>query len=181
VTETGADLVRRYLEDLFAAEKSSEAQLRGFAKDGDDADVQTAFLSHAEQTRTQMERLGERLQALGGTPSTASNSFAQLFDLTPKPVPLGDGAEGRVAQNLMMAFAIEKSECAMYEALASVAAAAGDSTTETLARDIQAQETAAADQLWHFIPTRAKIAFNMLTAGEIDPAIETKAPDDRLI
>jgi ferritin-like metal-binding protein YciE len=181
VTETGADLVRGYLEDAIAAEKSSESQLSGFAQEGDDADVQSAFLFHADETRTQSERLIERLQALGGTASSAGNLFSHLFELAPKPVQLGDGPEARVVQNLMLAFAIEKSECAMYEAFANVAAAAGDDITERLARDIQAQEAAAADRLWRFIPTRAKIAFNVLTAGEIDPAIETKAPDDRVI
>jgi ferritin-like metal-binding protein YciE len=181
VTETGIDLIRRYLEDAIAAERSVETRLRSFAQEGDDADVQAAFLTHADETRIQSERLTERLQTLGGGSSAIKSFFADLFELAPKTVQLGDGQEQRVAQNLMTAFAIEKSECAMYEALASVAAAAGDSLTESLARDIQAQDTASAEKFWRFIPTRSKIAFNMLTAGEIDPAIETKAPDDRVI
>jgi ferritin-like metal-binding protein YciE len=181
VTQNGIDLIRRYLEDALGAEKSFEAQLRSFAQEGDDADVQAAFLAHADETRIQSERLAERLQMLGGSSSAIKSFLARLFELAPKTVQLGDGQEQRVAQNLMTAFAIEKSECAMYEALANIAEAAGDPVTETLAREIQAQESAAADQFWRFIPTRAKIAFNMLTAGEIDPAIETKAPDDRVI
>jgi ferritin-like metal-binding protein YciE len=181
VTQSSIDLIRRYLEDAIAAEKSFETQLRGFAQQGDDADVQAVFLTHAEETRLQSDRLAQRLEALGEAASAGKNFFAHLFEWAPKTVQLGDGQEQRVAQNLMTAFAVEKSECAMYEALASVAAAAGDRITEGLARDIQAQETATADKIWRFISTRSKIAFNMLTAGEIDPAIETKAPDDRVI
>jgi ferritin-like metal-binding protein YciE len=181
VSENSVDVIRRYLDDAIAAEKSFETQLRGFAQEGDDEEVQAAFRAHADQTRVQYERLTQRLETLGGSPSTAKSLFAHLFALTPKAVQLGHSPAERLAQNLIVAFAAEKSECAMYEALASVAAAAGDESTEKLVREIQAEESEAADKIWRFIPTRSKIAFNLLTAGEIDPAIETKAPDDRVI
>lgn len=181
MAETSTDLIRRYLDDAIAAEKSFETQLRGFAQEGDDAEVQAVFQRHAEETRVQYERLTARLEALGGTSSTAKSVLAHLLSLSPRAAQAGHTQEERLAQNLITAFAVEKSECAMYEALANVAAAAGDVSTEALAREIQAQESETADKMWRFIPTRSKIAFNMLTAGEIDPAIETKAPDDRVI
>jgi ferritin-like metal-binding protein YciE len=182
VAESSGSLVKRYIEDAITAEKSFETRLRGFAEEGDDAEVQAAFLTHAEETRVQHERLSARLQTLGSGTSSAVKTFLdQLFSFTPKATQIGRSREERVVQNLIVAFAMEKSECAMYEALATVAAAAGDAATEELARDIQAQESETADKLWRFIPSRAKIAFNLLTAGEIDPAIETKAPDDRII
>jgi ferritin-like metal-binding protein YciE len=80
-----------------------------------------------------------------------------------------------------MAFAAENSEYAMYEALAAAAEAAGDSVTETLAREIQATEKQAAEKIWRFVPSRAKIAFNLLTASETDPSVNTRAADNRLI
>jgi ferritin-like metal-binding protein YciE len=181
VAETSGSLIKRYLEDAIAAERSFETRLRSFAAEGDDAEVQAAFLTHAEETRVQQERLGARLQALGGGTSAVKSFLDQLFALGPKSTQIGHSLDERLVQNLMVAFAMEKSECAMYEALATVAAAAGDAATEELARDIQAQESKTADKLWRFIPSRSKIAFNLLTAGEIDPAIETKAPDDRVI
>jgi ferritin-like metal-binding protein YciE len=181
VSETSTHLVRRYLEYAIVAEKDFEVQLRGLAETGDDAEVQAAFLAHAEETRIQCDTLADRLQTLGGPASGVKSFLAGVADLVPKTSSLGDGQEARVAQNLITAFAIESAECAMYEALGSVAAAAADPVTERLARDIQAQSSATADQLWRFIPTRSKIAFNVLTAGEIDPAIETKAPDNRVI
>ncbi|HEX3682536.1 MAG TPA: DUF892 family protein [Bryobacteraceae bacterium] len=181
MAETSGSLIKRYLEDTIAAERSFEARLRSFAVEGDDGEVQAAFLTHAEETRVQQKRLGARLQALGGGTSAVKSFLDQLFTLTPKSTQIGHSQDERLVQNLVVAFAMEKSECAMYEALATVAAAAGDAATEELARAIQAQESETADKLWRFIPSRSKIAFNLLTAGEIDPAIETKAPDDRMI
>ncbi len=181
MAETSIDLIRRYLDDAIAAEKSAERQLRGFAEEGDDEEVQAVFQAHAEETRAQYERLSERLEALGGTSSTSKSMLAQVLSLAPQAAQAGHTQEERLAQNLIAAFAVEKSQCAMYEALANIAAAAGDASTEHLARDIQAQDSQTADRIWRFIPTRSKIAYNMLTAGEIDPAIETKAPDDRVI
>jgi len=181
VADSNSGLIRRYLDDAIAAERGFETRLRDFAEEGDDADVQAAFLTHAEETRLQHERLSERLQTLGGTPSAGRSFLDQLFELGPKSAQFARSEDERLLQNLLTAFAVEKSECAMYEALATVAAAAGDAFTEGLAREIQAQESEMADKLWRFIPSRSKIAFNVLTAGEIDPAIETKAPDDRVI
>jgi len=40
----------------------------------------------------------------------------------------------------------------MYEALAAVAEAAGDSITENLAKEIQKEEKAAAEKIWKMIP-----------------------------
>jgi hypothetical protein len=50
-----------------------------------------------------------------------------------------------------------------------------------LAREIQDEERGTAEKLWSFIPSRAKIAFNLLTAGEMDPSVDTKMADDRVI
>jgi ferritin-like metal-binding protein YciE len=181
VPETGKELLRRYLEDATAAEKSFETQLRNFAKEGDDEEVQAAFLTHANETRSHHERLARRLEELGGQPSSIKTALADLFSTAPKLSQAGHVQEERVTQNLIAAFSVETGECAMYEALANAAAAAGDPETESLAREIQVQERETAERFFRFIPSRSKIAFNVLTPNEIDPAIETRAPDDRVI
>jgi ferritin-like metal-binding protein YciE len=181
VSDSSTAVVQRYLQDAIAAEKSFETRLRSFAEEGDDAEVQTCFSEHADLTRQQHQRLSSRLEALGGSTSTVKSFLDQLFSVVPKPAEALRWPEEQLVQNLVVAFAVEQSERAMYEALAAAAVAAGDPTTEQLARDIQAQESETAEKLWRFIPSRAKIAFNLLTAGEIDPAVETKAPDDRVI
>jgi ferritin-like metal-binding protein YciE len=181
MSETSNDVMRRYLEDAIAAEKTFEAQLQGFARLGDDEEVEAAFTIHAAETRRQYERLTARLEELGGSASTAKSFFAHIFGFAPKSAQVGHAPEERTTQNLIIAFTVENSECAMYEALAAAAESAGDGATETLAREIQAEEKQTADKIWHLIHSRAKIAFNLLTASETDPSVNTRAADNRII
>jgi ferritin-like metal-binding protein YciE len=182
LADTGAEAIRRYLQDAIAAESSFESQLRSFAHEGgDDFEVQALFFGHAAETSRQIERLTARLQELGGAPSGAKGSFARFFNSAPKLAQATHRPEERLVQNLMAAFSVESGERAMYEALATTAQTAGDAITERLAREIAAEETAIAEKIWHFLPSRSKIAFNMLTVGEVDPSVETKAVDDRIV
>ncbi|MGI8958828.1 MAG: DUF892 family protein [Bryobacteraceae bacterium] len=179
--QTSNTIMRRYLEDAIASEKSFETQLQGFAREGDDEEVNAMFAIHAAETRRQYDRLTARLEELGGSPSTAKSFLAHIFGLAPKSAQVGHAPEERTTQNLIMAFTVENSECAMYEALAAASEAAGDTATETLAREIQAEEKQTAEKIWRFIPSRAKIAFNLLTASETDPSVNTRTADNRLI
>lgn len=158
-----AEVIRRYLEDAIAAEKSFETQLRGFSREGDNQTVQRLFAEHADETKTQYERLTQRLDALGGRPSVTKSFMAHIFNLTPKAATIGHEKEERTTQNLMMAYAVESSEIAMYEALATVAAEAGDTETSTLARQIQQQERATAEKVWNQIGACARQAFKAVT------------------
>ncbi len=164
MAETSVDVIKRYLEDAIAAERSFETQLQGFASEGDDSAAKAAFHQHALETKTQYERLTARLQALGGSPSGTKSLLAHIFGLSPKAAQIGHEKEERTTQNLMMAFAVENSEIAMYEALASVAEAAGDSQTATLARDIQQQEKTTAEKVWRLLPNAAVAAFERVTS-----------------
>jgi ferritin-like metal-binding protein YciE len=179
--ETPIEVLRRWIDDAVAAETSFETQLRSFSREGDDSEVQELFRVHADQTRAQYQRLTERLKQLDGSPSKAKSWLAHLLGLFPRSAQIAHQEDERVAQNLIATFALESAECAMYEALAAVAKAAGDAQTEHLAREIKAEERDVAAKIWHLLPSRSKIAYNMLTAGEIDPAIETKVADDRLV
>ena len=181
MAEPAAQLLTRYLDDAISAERSFETQLRSFAEQGDDDEVQAAFRTHAGQTRTHYERLTHRLEELGGTPSAVKMGMGEVYFVAPKLSLAGQVAEDRIVENLISAVTMETGACAMYQALATVASAAGDSATERLAREIQSEERQTADLLFRFIPSRSKIAFNVVTPHEIDPAIDTKAPDDRLL
>jgi ferritin-like metal-binding protein YciE len=182
VAEPGSEVIQRYLQDAIAAESSFESQLRSFAAEtGDDDDVRSYFEAHADETNIQIERLTGRLNELGGTPSASKNLLAQMFSLSPKTAQAAHTVDERLAQNLMMAYTVEQAECAMYEALASVAQATGDSATQRLAREIQGEAERAAAKAWKFLPSRAKIAFNLLTALEVDPAVETRTTEDRIV
>jgi len=175
MAETSVDVIKRYLEDAIAAEKSFETQLEGFSKEGDNVAAQTAFSTHAQETRVQYQKLTARLEALGGSPSGAKSFLAHVFGLAPKTAQIGHEKEERTTQNLMMAFAIENSELAMYEALATVAEAAGDGITAMLAREIQAEEKATAEKVWKLLPSAASEAFDRVTSGPNDPSARITA------
>jgi ferritin-like metal-binding protein YciE len=166
MAETSTEVIKRYLEDAIAAERSFETQLEGFSKEGDDATAQALFRQHALETRRQYELLTARLEALGGSPSGTKSFLAHVFGLSPKAAQIGHEKEERTTQNLMMAFAVENSELAMYESLATVAEAAGDSQTATLARQIQKEEKATAEKIWAHLPQAAAESFRRITAGE---------------
>jgi ferritin-like metal-binding protein YciE len=164
VAETTDHVIKRYLEDAIAAEKSFETQLQGFSQEGDDAAAKGLFHQHALETKRQYERLTQRLEALGGSTSMAKSIMAHVFNLTPKAAQLGHEKEERTTQNLMMAFAVENSEMAMYEALITVAEAAGDTETSSLAREIQAEEKATADKVWQLLSPAALDAYRRVAA-----------------
>src|SRR3954447_7389230 len=151
--------IRRYLEDAIAAEKSFETQLRGFAKEASVSEAARMFEQHAEETRIQYGLLTSRLEALGGSTSAIKSFLAHLFNSAPKMAQAGHAEEERTTQDLMMAFAVENAEVAMYEALFVAAETAGDGETAGLARRIQAQEQETADKVWSVIPTAATQAF----------------------
>jgi ferritin-like metal-binding protein YciE len=136
------------------------------AKEGDDPAAQAVFHQHAIETKNQYERLTARLEALGGSTSTAKSILAHIFGLSPKTAQLGHEKEERTTQNLIIAFAVENSELAMYESLISVAEAAGDTETATLARQIQAQEKATAEKVWSLIPNAAVTALHRVAGGK---------------
>ena len=166
MAETSSDVIKRYLQDAIAAEHSFETQLQGFAKEGDDEAAKAAFHQHALETKQQYERLTARLEALGGSTSTAKSFLAHIFGLSPKTAQLGHESEERTTQNLMMAYAVENSEIAMYESLITVAEAAGDTETAALAREIQQQEKLTAQKVWSLLPNAAVTAFRRVTAKQ---------------
>ncbi len=160
------DIVKRYLEDAIAAERSFETQLRGFAQEVDEPTVRALFEQHANETKRQYERLTERLSQLGGSPSTLKSFLAHAFGLSPKTAQVGHERQERTTQDLMMAYAVENSEVAMYEALATVADAAGDRQTAELARAIQQQERSTAEKIWRYIAPCAVSAYEALISAE---------------
>ena len=174
MAETSTDVIKRYLQDAIAAEHSFETQLQGFAKEGDDESAKSAFHQHALETKQQYERLTARLEALGGSTSTAKSFLAHIFGLSPKTAQLGHEVEERTTQNLMMAYAVENSEIAMYESLITVAEAAGDTETAALAREIQQQEKLTAQKVWSLLPNAAVTAFRRVTAKQGATAASTQ-------
>ncbi len=161
--ESSTDVIKRYLADAIAAGKSFEAQLNGFSKEGGDETAMAAFRQHAVQTKQQHERLTARLNSLGDSSLGARTFLAHIFGLSPKVAQIGHEKDESTTQNLIMAYAVENSEVAMYESLATVAEAASDPETAELARSIQAEEQAMAQRIWNLMPTAALGAYQRVT------------------
>jgi ferritin-like metal-binding protein YciE len=164
--QSPTEAICRYLEDAIAAENSFEHQLRQFAKEVEQPELQQLFEQHAEETKIQEQRLTARLEALGGRPSGMKGFMANMFGFTPKVAQMGHDRAEIGTQDLMMAFAVENSEIAMYEALAISAAACGDLETEQLAREIQDEERLTADKVWNHLAPCARQSFEKITATE---------------
>ncbi len=99
--------------------------------------------------------------------------LASMIGMLPKAAQIGHEKEERTVQNLMMAYTVECSEMAMYEALATAARQAGDAETEQLARSIQAEEKATAEKIWAHLPVASRIAFNRVVG--MDPETYRRA------
>jgi ferritin-like metal-binding protein YciE len=162
--DTMTDIIKRYLKDAIAAESSFESQLEGFAKEGDDPAARDLFQRHARETRVQRERLEARLHDLGDSPSSVKSFMAHMFNFAPKTASLGHDEAERTTQNLMIAYAVEHSEVAMYEALATVAEFAGDQLTARLAREIQSEEERTAGLVWNMIRPSASRSLSKLAS-----------------
>lgn len=156
MAESSADVVRRYLEDAITAEKSLEAQLTGFAAEAESAGAKQIFERHASETRSQHERLAARLKDLGTYPPAGKSLLASVFDSIAKTAHRATAPnQERTSRNLVAAFAAENGEIAMYEALASISEAAGDTQTAALARSIQHEHKSTAQDFWQLLQGEA--------------------------
>jgi ferritin-like metal-binding protein YciE len=169
-TESSREVIKRYIEDAIAAERNFETQLKAFSKEGEQAAVQQLFAQHAVETRHQHERLTARLEALGGSPSVLKSFLAHIFNFAPKTAQMGHDPAEKNSQDLIIAFAIESSEIAMYEELAVVAGFAGDTETERLAREIQEEEREAAKKVWDLIDSSCRQSFMKVTSNPANVA-----------
>lgn len=160
------DVLRSYLEDLIAAEKGFESQLVRFSRVGDYAPARVLFIEHAHTTKDQQQRLTEQLRALGGATSTAKGLLANLLAVAPKAAQIGHDGGEREVQNLIMAYAAESAETAMYEVFAAVASDAGHRTLEELGVAIQRQERTTAAQVWSMVELCARRSIQHLTLSK---------------
>jgi ferritin-like metal-binding protein YciE len=154
--------INAYLADAIAAEKSFESQLNGFAKETEGSRAAALFAQHAVETHDQYEMLTRRLASLDASPSPTKTFLAHLFNMAPKVAQLGHDQSERLTQDLMMAFAVENAEVAMYESLAAAASGIDDVATEKLARTIQQQEKETAQKVWAEIAPAAQNSIEVI-------------------
>lgn len=157
--QTAQDVILRYVQDAEAAERNFEDALTSFGMAGEQNQVKTLMSVAAKKAKTQHERLEARLRALGGEPSKGKSMLAHVLAMGPTLAQLGHEPAEKNTQHLIVVIGAAAAEMAMYESLASVAAASGDTKTEQLARELQKEEKDDWDQAWALLASSAKASF----------------------
>ena len=152
--------VIKYLTDAHGMEEQSLRSLEASAKSASVPQLKTLFESHITETRSQQQRIAERLTALGASPSKAKDtgnaliSFGKGLIDTVRPDNAG--------KNLRDAYVGESLEIVSYELLKRTAQRAGDTQTQQLADTILAEERATLQQL----------------EGLLDPAVDASLAEE---
>jgi ferritin-like metal-binding protein YciE len=151
-----AEHVTTYLADAHALESQAIGLLQQGEKLGGDDALTAIYRDHLAETRDQARRVEERLQELDSSPSRVKDAAMRIgsfnwggFFAAQPDTP------GKLAA---FAYAFEHLEIAGYELLARVAARAGDTTTEALAKRIADEERAAARKIADNFDRAAAIA-----------------------
>jgi ferritin-like metal-binding protein YciE len=163
----GADDLRDRLGTYLADAHALEEQATGLLERGqdavDDPELAQLFAAHLAETRRHAELVEERLDAVGGDPSSLKDALMRLgafnwstFFRAHPDTP------GKLAA---FAYAFEHLEIGGYEQLKRVAERADDRETAAAADRILAEERAAADKLWAALDTAAEASLQAVGAA----------------
>ena len=164
VMTTAADKVLQYLEEIHALETSLVSTLTAHIALTPRSEYRDLLERHRYETRTQVQRIEQRLGELGQTSSllhtvygTAQAVVGQGVALAMAPLSLvrGTGGEEKLLKNAKDEAASEALEIASYDALVAVAEAIGDEKTAVLAREHRTQEELFLEDLREHIPALA--------------------------
>jgi ferritin-like metal-binding protein YciE len=134
--------LRKYLADAHAIEEQAIALLERAPGIVEEPQLAAVFADHLAQTRDHSELVEERLQALGGDPSSSKDALMRLGALNWGA--FFQGHPDTPGKLTAFAYAFEHLEIGGYEQLARVAERAGDPDTAAMARRILEQERTAA-------------------------------------
>jgi ferritin-like metal-binding protein YciE len=138
--------LRRYLADAHAIEEQAIELLERAPQIVERPALTNVFSDHLDETRDHAELIQERLDALGGDPSTLKDAALRLGALNWGAFFQGHpDTPGKLAA---FAYAFEHLEIGGYEQLKRVAERAGDEETVRTVGRILEQERTAADRVW---------------------------------
>jgi ferritin-like metal-binding protein YciE len=137
--------LRKYLADAHAIEEQAEQFLERAASMTEVTPLATLFRAHLEETRKHAELIEQRLDALGGDPSTFKDALMRMGALNwGEFFHAHPDTPGKLAA---FAYAFEHLEIGGYEQLKRVAQRAGDAETVDTAERILGEERRAAEKL----------------------------------
>jgi ferritin-like metal-binding protein YciE len=148
--------LRKYLADAHAIEEQAEQFLERAASMTGDTPLAKLFEEHLEETRKHAELIEERLEALGGDPSSLKDALMRMGALNWAEFFHGHpDTPGKLAA---FAYAFEHLEVGGYEQLKRVAERAGDAETVKTVETILGEERTAAKKLAGAFDEAAEIA-----------------------
>ena len=173
--------VVQYLNEAHASEHALVRVLQSQIAMTPRGSYRTGLETHLGETRDHAERVGQRLQALGGGSNplqavvgVVETVVGQALALGKTPFDLlrGSGGEEKVLKNAKDACATEALEIATYTALERLANAVGDDETAKLAASILADEEKMLERVLREIPklTDAVVRADVKGNGSYDVA-----------
>ena len=147
MSETSAEVVKRYLREALASEKTIQVAFEALDGKTVAAPSRQIVFNCGELSRRHQEQLKNRLASLAVSSSDSKSLFARVFESRGGARETEHQALHQTLQALIEPFAATHSAIAIYEALAIMAAAGGDSDTAGLARLLQGGHQTVAEQL----------------------------------
>jgi ferritin-like metal-binding protein YciE len=135
----------KHIDEAHAMEQNVLRMLDGMISTTDDPDILRELEHHKIETEGHSERMRQRLEAHGATPSMVKQAGGILGALAKMPMDLVRGE--KAGRNARDGYATEHMEIAAYELLKRIAQRAGDEETATACDEIIAQERAFAESI----------------------------------
>ena len=142
VTESAKDQLIKHIDEALAMEQNVLRMLDSMIETTDDPEIRDELREHRLQTERQADRMEQRLEAHGASPSVVREAGGILGALMKGVVDMARGE--RAGRNARDGYATEHMEIAAYQLLERVAQRAGDEETAEAARESRAEEEAMA-------------------------------------
>ena len=143
-TELEAQLVK-HIDEAVAMEQNVLRMLDGMIKTTEDPEIRDELREHKLETERHAERMQQRLEAHGASPSVVKEAGGIAGALMKSVVDLARGE--KAGRNARDGYTTEHLEIAAYQLLERVAQRAGDEETAEAARQNRADEEQMAKKL----------------------------------
>jgi ferritin-like metal-binding protein YciE len=128
----------KHIDEAHAMEQNVLRMLDGMISTTDDPEILDALEHHKVQTQSHADRMAQRLEAHGASPSAVKQIGGVLGALAKMPLDFVRGEKS--GRNARDAYATEHLEIASYELLRRIAEKAGDEETAVAAKEIIEEE-----------------------------------------
>jgi ferritin-like metal-binding protein YciE len=146
----------KHIDEAHAMEQNVLRMLDGMIATTDEPEILDALEHHKVQTQNHADRMAQRLEAHGTSPSAVKQLGGVLGALAKMPLDFVRGE--KAGRNGRDAYATEHLEIASYELLRRIAEKAGDEETAAAAREIIEEERAMAELIEQHWGTFAELS-----------------------